>query len=275
MIAPEGGTAMPQRRSKQSLPPTRDDVYTMAEAARLKGVSYHTVSRAVRRGTLPARRLGRMAFIAADDLRDLRPMVERAPKKYRRRQPDAAAVPSLVDLASGERVDLANRLALLVEANHELTAGLPVAAFLAHMAERVREALALQRVEVWQWDHNPGAARRRARAGTNAEPAAADQPAIAARDVARWRGLDAAIVVDAPAGDTDAMLLDARTPLAAVPLRLANSSLGVVLGDRGGARFNVSSADLQLAQALANQAAIAIELERLQKAAEAITASGA
>ncbi len=29
------------------------DVYTMAEAARLKGVSYHTVSRAVRRGKLP------------------------------------------------------------------------------------------------------------------------------------------------------------------------------------------------------------------------------
>ena len=27
------------------------DVYTMAEAARLKGVSYHTVSRAVRRGS--------------------------------------------------------------------------------------------------------------------------------------------------------------------------------------------------------------------------------
>jgi len=27
------------------------DVYTMIEAARLKGVSYHTVSRAVRRGT--------------------------------------------------------------------------------------------------------------------------------------------------------------------------------------------------------------------------------
>jgi hypothetical protein len=33
---------------------TADDVYTMAEAARLKGVSYHTVSRAVRRGVLSA-----------------------------------------------------------------------------------------------------------------------------------------------------------------------------------------------------------------------------
>ena len=46
------------------------DVYTMAEAARLKGVSYHTVSRAVRRGKLPATRLGRMALITSEDLRD-------------------------------------------------------------------------------------------------------------------------------------------------------------------------------------------------------------
>ena len=30
-------------------------LYTMAEAARLKGVSYHTVSRNARRGTLPVR----------------------------------------------------------------------------------------------------------------------------------------------------------------------------------------------------------------------------
>ncbi len=53
------------------------DVYTMAEAARLKGVSYHTVSRAVRRGKLPAKRLGRMALIDAGDLRTWQPMRER------------------------------------------------------------------------------------------------------------------------------------------------------------------------------------------------------
>ena len=53
------------------------DVYTMAEAARLKGVSYHTVSRAVRRGKLPATRLGRMALIQSEDLREWRPMRER------------------------------------------------------------------------------------------------------------------------------------------------------------------------------------------------------
>ncbi len=59
-------------------------LYTMKEAARLKGVSYHTVSRALRHGRLPARRLGRQAFIAADDLATWHPMRQRAPKKYRR-----------------------------------------------------------------------------------------------------------------------------------------------------------------------------------------------
>src|SRR5690606_25877223 len=61
--------------------------YTMAEAARIKGVSYHTVSRAVRSGKLPAQRLGRMALISAQDLQAWRPMRERAPRKYRRPEP--------------------------------------------------------------------------------------------------------------------------------------------------------------------------------------------
>ena len=80
------------------------DVYTMAEAARLKGVSYHTVSRAVRRGKLPATRLGRMALIQSEDLREWRPMRERAPRKYRRREPNPEATPALLDLASSDRV---------------------------------------------------------------------------------------------------------------------------------------------------------------------------
>ena len=62
--------------------------YTMAEAAKIKGVSYHTVSRAVRSGRLPAQRLGRMALIAAHDLQSWRPMRERAPRKYRRPEPN-------------------------------------------------------------------------------------------------------------------------------------------------------------------------------------------
>lgn len=73
--------------------------YTMTEAARIKGVSYHTVSRAVRSGKLPAQRLGRMALIAAEDLKAWRPMRERAPRKYRRAEPNGELVQELPLLA--------------------------------------------------------------------------------------------------------------------------------------------------------------------------------
>ena len=106
----------------------------------VKGVSYHTVSRAVRRGKLPARRLGRMALIAADDLRAWRPMRERAPRKYR---------------ASGERVELARRLLMLLESIHLAVAELSLAEFLAVLCERLADALGLRRVVVWEI--HPGA----------------------------------------------------------------------------------------------------------------------
>ncbi len=88
-------------------------VYTMAEAARLKGVSYHTVSRAIRHGTLPAQRLGRMALIAAEDLNAWHPVTQKVPHKYRGRTPEPNVTPVLRDLATGESPDTAQRLSIL------------------------------------------------------------------------------------------------------------------------------------------------------------------
>ena len=68
-------------------------LYTMRAAARLKGVSYHTVSRAVHAGRLPARRLGRQALIAAADLAAWTPLYSRAPRKYRRLSDPGATPP--------------------------------------------------------------------------------------------------------------------------------------------------------------------------------------
>lgn len=82
-------------------------LYTMREAARLKGVSYHTVSRALRFGRLPARRLGRQALITADDLAVWQPMRQRVPKKYRRDADPTAEV-------ARERRVLEHRLVTLV-----------------------------------------------------------------------------------------------------------------------------------------------------------------
>ncbi len=91
-------------------------LYTMAAAARRKGVAYHTVSRAVRAGRLPARRLGRQCLIAAADLAAWAPMMERAPHKYRRRAPDPAAAAAPVDAATLDRWALEGRVAALAAA---------------------------------------------------------------------------------------------------------------------------------------------------------------
>jgi excisionase family DNA binding protein len=82
---------------------TADDVYTMGEAARLKGVSYHTVSRAVRRGVLSAQRIGKMVFITRADLHAWHPKYDRAPMQYRHRVPAPDAKPVMIDLASRPR----------------------------------------------------------------------------------------------------------------------------------------------------------------------------
>ena len=73
-----------------------NDYYTLADAAQFKGASYHTVFRAVRRGKLIATRLGRQALIARADLNAWTPMKERAPRKYRQREPNADVTPTLV-----------------------------------------------------------------------------------------------------------------------------------------------------------------------------------
>jgi len=101
--------------------PTVGGVYTMVEAARLKGVSYHTVSRAVRRGKLPVRRIGRMAMIAAEDLDAWQPMVERRTSRHRNRVPDPSATPALMDPMVGEWAELVRRVSALEETVVALT----------------------------------------------------------------------------------------------------------------------------------------------------------
>ena len=92
---------------------TQGAVYTMAEAARLKGVSYHTVSRAIRHGTLPAQRLGRMALIAAEDLNAWHPAINKATFQHRGRTPEPNVTPVLRDLMAGVSPDTAQRLSIL------------------------------------------------------------------------------------------------------------------------------------------------------------------
>ena len=70
------------------------DYFTMEEAARYKGVCYHTVSRAVRRGVLAHQRLGRQALLARAVLDEWTPMIARRPKRSLRRTPNHDTTPT-------------------------------------------------------------------------------------------------------------------------------------------------------------------------------------
>jgi excisionase family DNA binding protein len=236
----------------------------MAEAARLKGVSYHTVSRAVRRGKLPAQRLGRMALIAADDLRDWRPMRERAPRKYRRREPNPNAAPALLDLASGERVDLASRLSTLYEVINSSAAELPLPEFLALLADRMAAGLGLRRLAIWSFEPN-GRAQRLAAFGPPMSMLPRNTSVVATDRVREvFQGDDVAVVDDVASlletGAED--LIDVRQ-LVVAPMRIGSRRLGFITGDNNGEPFAVTAEQLLLARGLANQAALAIERDGL------------
>jgi hypothetical protein len=238
----------------------------MREAARLKGVSYHTVSRAVRRGALPHRRLGKMVFVGAEDLAAWRPMVQRAPKRYRRREPDPGAAPSLVDLAAGDRVELAARFAVLLEAVHAAALDRPLEEFLGLLCGRLAEALGLSRAAVWGLDEGRGVVRLLARAGEPMSDLPDEVPLAEITWYAPFLASGGATVRD-PAGFGPVPApVRGVTSLFAAPLRVGGRTLGTLAGDRGGAPFGLAADQLDFAQALANQAAVALEVARLRDA---------
>jgi excisionase family DNA binding protein len=238
------------------------DVYTMAEAARLKGVSYHTVSRAVRRGKLPATRLGRMALITSEDLREWRPMRERAPRKYRRREPNPEATTALLDLASAERVDLASRLASLSEALFAAAANMPRDEFFSLLVDRLASAIGLRRVALRVVDETNRRTTRLASYGPPItelpdETTIEDSPLML--EVSRP---PRAVVEDLSTRPVPgAAMLNVSTLLIA-PIRLGDRYLGVIIADRNGEPFSLDQGELDLAQAMANIAALALDSAR-------------
>lgn len=232
------------------------DVYTMAEAARLKGVSYHTVSRAVRRGKLPATRLGRMALITSEDLREWRPMRERAPRKYRRREPNPEATPALLDLASAERVELASRLAAMYEAMHAATDGSPRDELYDLIVDRLAGALNLRRVSIRLADQEGRKSIRVASYGppnaSRVADAALDEAALSADSIRPARAL-----VQATGGSTTLV----------APMVINGDVIGVIVGDKNGEAFELNSGELDLVQAMANLAGLAAASSRTLLAA--------
>ena len=246
--------------------------YTMAEAARLKGVSYHTVSRAVRRGRLPVQRLGRMALIAADDLDAWAPMRERAPRKYQSRQPALDASPVLLDVAAGERSDLAERLSALYEDIHVAARDRPLIEVAELIRDRFAEAFKLDRVVIWMFDAGLRTATRLTRTASlrtrfPEQVQLADFPFFrnmlptnTARLISDLSAVDPNIGAYFPATERPGTLLCA-------PLKVGGRLKGMIGGDRAGRMFDLTAAELALAQGFATQSAIALENMDLRAAA--------
>ncbi|CAN5495897.1 hypothetical protein BH09CHL1_BH09CHL1_11500 [soil metagenome] len=236
------------------------DVYTMEEAARLKGVSYHTVSRAVRSGRLPSQRLGRMAMMTAQDLAAWMPMRERAPKKYRQREPEPATMPGVVDLASGERIELARRLSALYEAIHSSAMRQPLETFGQTLAERLARAMEFDRVDIWLINEDRTTITRLATIGEwykkGSPPAAQSGP------------YDPEYMYINKAGVTNGLpcwkspYVDRIGDIFSAPMLIDHKHIGYINGDRHGEPFTLSESQVQLGQSLAAQAAITIELNR-------------
>jgi excisionase family DNA binding protein len=241
----------------------RGDIYTMAEAARLKGVSYHTVSRAVRKGTLAAQRIGKMAFISAPDLQAWRPMVQRAPRKYRRRTPQLDAIPAAIDLASGERVVWAKQITTLIETIRWTTQDMPVDQFLSLLVERLGEALSMRRVTIWRIHEEKSTAERISSFGPQItefpdEVPLALFPLLA--DLASRAGR-----ANLP-NVTDYAVRESTTILI-LPIRFGDHFHGALFADRGGAQFTLTQEQNVLAHCVADQIAITLELQELRAAA--------
>ena len=262
-----GGSAALAATEGASPPPATGALYTMAEAARLKGVSYHTVSRAVRRGKLPVTRLGRMALIDADQLRTWTPMRERAPRKYRQREPDGSA-PAMLDLASRDRVDMAHRLSTLYQVLHGAAGSLPLPNFLDMLSDRLAGALDFRRVAIWSLSADSLSLIREAAFGgplaqVQDEVTLAGTPAFA-----RLLGATSAVVIDdvatsLPDGEA---VFPGLSSLFAVPLVASDRLLGLLLGDCDGEPFTLSEEQVTLAQVLTTQAALAMDHARLRHA---------
>ena len=255
---------------------TDDDVYTMGEAARLKGVSYHTVSRAVRRGVLPAQRIGKMVFITMAELQAWRPKYDRAPMQYRDRTPVPDAKPAMIDLASGDRVHLAGRIATLLEVAEVTGRELALDEALGLICERLAGVLGMRRVAIWGVDRRIGLATLLAAHGS---PLADLPQRIELTDhpqfVKMIRKADGAVVINPPALRERVPMPFRQLPsLLIATLRYGERAVGYILADRNGTAFTLQKDDLAFARGLATHAALTVVLNEAREAGLTKVATG-
>ena len=238
--------------------------YTMAEAARAKGVSYHTVSRAVRSGKLPAQRLGRMALIAARDLQAWRPMRERAPRKYRQpepREPSLHERPVLSD--SGTEAHYADRLVLAGEQLLEVASSESISRFGDWVARWLASSLRKELAVIWQVDKPHGPAQLYGAFGLDTAMLPAQLSDSAVRSLNHLAEREPVITLDRKMLkqlDADSWLpvVDGGWPIF-LPLRSGSRCVGCAVVTAAGEEDPLSAEERNFAQRLSRQAAFAIE----------------
>jgi excisionase family DNA binding protein len=236
------------------------EYFTMREAARNKGVSYHTVSRAVRSGKLISRRSGRMNLISREDLTQWQPMRERAPRKYRQREPEPIHTPAVIELASGERIELARRLTAIYEAIHTSAIRQPLDEFLRLLTEQFARAMSFERVALWLINEARTEIEHSASYGTWYEPDDEPERIVLPYDPETMY-LSRSDVYDGITCWTTPPPINTG-PAFSASLVVGQVHVGYIIGDRNGAALTLSDAQVQLGSSLATQAAITIDLKR-------------
>lgn len=256
----EAASAAPQPRLTPDLRGV--DQFTMQEAARLKGVSYHTVSRAVRKYKLPAHRSGRLVLISRTDLEAWEPMRARAPRSCRRRNPEPDVSPGVVELASGERFELARRISSLYEAIQTSALFDPIEDFSRLIVERFAVAMEFDRVALWVIDLDRIGIELLASVGPWFEPGQESlEPLRVPFDPEHVYPVPPDVYPGISCWMGDPRPVRMRDAYVA-SLIVNDTLVGYLIGDHDGASFTLSPSQIELGQELATQAAITIELRR-------------
>lgn len=239
-----------------------ENLYTMTQAAQLKGVSYHTVSRAIRRGALPAERIGKMAFISRGDLQAWQPKYDRAPMQYRHRTPVADVQNVMIDLASTERIQLAVQLSALIELADASVREAEIERTLRLVCERLAGVLSLGRAQLWRVDRARTTATLLATNSGTSETGSVDLTEQARFTSLVWQSRGAAVVEV-----EDLPILAGAATVLIVPMALGDRLLGFVAGDRDDDSLALSPGELQFAGAAVNHACLALALQEARLSA--------
>lgn len=234
---------------------------SMADAARIKGVSYHTVSRAVRSGRLPVTRVGRMALIRRTDLDSWEPLRNRAPKQYRR-EPFSASSESRLSLLITDTEKLSMRLGLIYDQISQAAVGASANGLLASVMKLLAEAFALERVAVWQVDFVRRKAVRIAHLGPviNVIPDDLDLNEV-------WSAFEEDLntrptIIDGGNRNTLKFIrmlgVELQGPLLLLPLRIGGMNQGAIFADRSGKPLELSAELMTLAEGIGYQVSLAM-----------------